>query len=363
MAKVVYLMGAGASVGTRGETPISFTVKTRFADGKELISHPTCANITFGLPLVTEIPQRLKYIANLLRETPFAQFSQVTIGGKSFDEAKSVLVSALEWLAKESAKHATIDTFAKKLYLKGSDDFDKVEKLLSIYFIIEQHINRPDNRYDTFLASLLTKDLTLPDDVVVLTWNYDSQFEIAYREFNREYPRKIGMCSEYDDEYRSCPNPQIFKLNGTASYAGLNAVGEWCNSDAESITTLPINVLLGKYFSRGNSSMLTFAWDRSRVEGSKKSNWFWEQMQSKVANAECLVVIGYTFPYFNREVDRRLFELMPRLKQIYVQAPNAVDLCDSVVPVLSYNQVSGRNLNNNITPVSNCEQFYLPNQL
>ena len=64
-------------------------------------------------------------------------------------------------------------------------------------------------------------------------------------------PRKIGMCSEYDDEYRSCPNPQIFKLNGTASYAGLNAVGEWCNSDAESTTSLPIDVLLGKYLSRG----------------------------------------------------------------------------------------------------------------
>ena len=365
MAKVVYLMGAGASFGTpRGDKAISFSIKTPLPGGKELISHAQCANITTGLPLVTEIPQRLRYVANLLRTTPFTQFRASRIGNTSFDIAKNILISDLEWLAKESSKHATIDTFAKKLYLTNKEsDFDKVEKLLSIYFVVEQHINRPDNRYDTFLASVLTKELMLPSDIAVLTWNYDSQFEVAYREYNEHNPRKIGMCSEYGNEYRTCSNPQIFKLNGTASFMELNPVGEWCNSDAESISTLPIDVLLNKYLSDGNHSMLTFAWDNSRVEGSENSKWFWEQLQRKISDAECLIVIGYTFPYFNREVDRNLFEMMPRLRQIYVQAPNAIDLCNSVIPVLSDTQIRGRNLDRNITPISNCEQFYIPPQL
>ena len=365
MTKVVYLMGAGASFGTpRGDKAISFSIKTPLPGGKELISHAQCANITTGLPLVTEIPQRLRYVANLLRTTPFNQFRASQMGGISFDNAKNILISELEWLAKESSKHATIDTFAKKLYLTNKEsDFYKVEKLLSIYFVVEQHINRPDNRYDTFLASVLTKELMLPNDIAVLTWNYDSQFEVAYREYNEHNPRKIGMCSEYGNEYRTCSNPQIFKLNGTASFMELKPVGEWCNSDAESISTLPIDVLLNKYLSNGNHSMLTFAWDNSRVEGSENSKWFWEQLQRKISDAECLIVIGYTFPYFNREVDRRLFEMMPRLRQIYIQAPNAIDLCNSVVPVLSDTQIRGRNLDRNITPISNCEQFYIPPQL
>ena len=363
MAKVVYLMGAGASFGTRGGNELNFSIQTNQPGGRLVTSHSSCANITSGLPLVAEIPQRLKYVANLLRKESFTHFRRDTIGGVSFDNAKNLLISELEWLAGESAKHATIDTFAKKLYLTGSGDFDKVEKLLSIYFIIEQHINRPDNRYDTFLASLLTKDLTLPDEVAVLTWNYDSQFEVAYREFNKSNPRKIGVASEYDDEHRRGLNPKIFKLNGTASYSGLNPVGEWCSTDAESVANLPIDVLLTKYLSGGNTSMLTFAWDRSRVEGSENAKWFWGALKDKVADAECLVVVGYTFPYFNREVDRWLFEMMPRLSRIYIQAPDADSLRDNVIPVLSDINLMARRIGNNIIQIQNCVQFYLPPQL
>ena len=46
---------------------------------------------------------------------------------------------AIVWLANETAKHASVDTFAKKLFLLK--DFQKLKKLkavLSSYLIIEQ---------------------------------------------------------------------------------------------------------------------------------------------------------------------------------------------------------------------------------
>jgi hypothetical protein len=36
-------------------------------------------------------------------------------------------------------------------------------------------------------------------------------------------------------------------------------------------------------------------------------------------NTEILVVIGYSFPIFNREIDNRLFRKMDNLKKVYIQ--------------------------------------------
>lgn len=90
--------------------------------------------------------------------------------GTGFDTAKKMLVQDLTWLKTASESHATIDTFAKKLFLKGQlKNFNKVESLLSIYFIIEQAINKIDGRYDTFLASVLNTQLNIDDMITILT--------------------------------------------------------------------------------------------------------------------------------------------------------------------------------------------------
>ena len=72
------------------------------------------------------------------------------------------------------------------------------------------------------------------------------------------------------------------------------------------------------------------------------------------------VVIGYTFPFFNREIDRKVFELMPNLKTIYVQDPNAENIMKNVDPVLSdLQRANGINVN----PIINTDQFFLPSEI
>ncbi len=41
------------------------------------------------------------------------------------------------------------------------------------------------------------------------------------------------------------------------------------------------------------------------------------------SETEILVVIGYSFPFFNRFVDRDIIRSMNRLKKVYFQAPDA----------------------------------------
>lgn len=43
-----------------------------------------------------------------------------------------------------------------------------------------------------------------------------------------------------------------------------------------------------------------------------------------------MVVIGYTFPYFNRETDRKVISMMRSLKRIIIQDPNAETILQSV---------------------------------
>lgn len=56
MAKVVYLLGAGASYGLRNDTPLSFELKTYDGLFPET-STGECSHIIEGLPIVSELPR------------------------------------------------------------------------------------------------------------------------------------------------------------------------------------------------------------------------------------------------------------------------------------------------------------------
>ena len=162
MANVTYLIGAGASAGKR--------VKTN-------------GQIIEGLPCVKEIPRRLSNLAGDFRS------NVNNFGGADRSEMER-LVSTINALYEASKRHSTIDTYAKKLFLRGEKkSFELTEAYLAFYFIIEQILLKPDSRYDTFLANILDNNINIPDNINIISWNYDSQFEIAYREYSQDILR------------------------------------------------------------------------------------------------------------------------------------------------------------------------------
>jgi D-ribose pyranose/furanose isomerase RbsD len=44
---------------------------------------------------------------------------------------------------------------------------------------------------------------------------------------------------------------------------------------------------------------------------------------SKLGNTEILVIIGYSFPFFNREIDLKIFNGLRNLKKVYYQVKDA----------------------------------------
>ena len=361
MSNIVYLLGAGASFGKRDhENPLSVSEKI---PGRSFTNEISITNIIEGLPLVSEIPERLTLVIDKIKNYKYSgniKSKNIPLNskfGKPFVYAVETLVNDLKWLKEECANHATIDTFAKKLYLKGRlDDFYMVESLLSVFFIIEQVINKKDGRYDTFLASVLNSDLNIDDRITILTWNYDSQFELAYREYSDEKDasiirKKLGIADLKDQSYET--RNQIFKLNGTANFINQIDISKYDTLSEDLIVEL-----LDSYYkcldNQKTNSRISFAWDNKTYIDRNFTN----ALKNAIEDADILVVIGYTFPFFNREIDRMIFSQMECLQKIYIQDPNANNIVGNIKSVFYDSGLSNR-----IEIITNTSQFYLPPEL
>ena len=162
MANVTYLIGAGASAG-----------KYKDNDRNKYKVE--------GLPCVNEIPQSLNFILGVLRSNVTENIDTVI--------PEVSLNSKEDWInaQKELLEIFIIDTYAKKLRLQCNiEGFKELEQHLTLFFIFEQIIRDPDSRYETFLANILKSNNSLPNNIKILSWNYDTQIELAFYEYNDE---------------------------------------------------------------------------------------------------------------------------------------------------------------------------------
>ena len=213
MSKIVYLMGAGASRGIRtSDAPSKYSIYAN--------------SIVEGLPVVNELPDCFNDMFNDFSNIIPIEKEYITLDRHTYSskDAKELFLKDWDWINTETRRHATIDTFAKKLYLTGKkNEFQKVKSLLSIFFVVEQILGKVDSRYDTFLANILNQKLEIPANIRILTWNYDRQFEFAFREYtdnrfiNSINSSQLGVYDFIGNETQT-KNWRIYKLNGTADF-------------------------------------------------------------------------------------------------------------------------------------------------
>lgn len=306
MSKVVFLLGAGASYGKRINS--------------EELTMDDVSLIEEGLPLVFEIKDELEYVNGWLNNVELKDRNYTLFGEKcDVFKMQDELLKGFDWMLEQSAHHATIDTFAKKLYLKGdTENYARLKYLLTTFFLVEQSLHPYDKRYDTFFANILDSDLNIPNDIYLMTWNYDVQLDIAYQDYNI---KGLPMCCP--PETRNVDyNAKVFKINGSANYYNMNhldsAVLSKLNpSDLLGLLFNQLSIATQKGYYRDGTTDLLFAWEKDIFNA--KCNILYQN----ISDAEVMVVIGYTFPFFNREIDREIFSKMPNLKKIYVQDPKA----------------------------------------
>lgn len=220
------------------------------------------------------------------------------------------------WLAIESRKFGNVDTLGKFLYIKGHDDFKRLKQALSSYFVFEQlFFKRVDTRYLVFLSTVMRSARNFPENIKIFTWNYDFQFQLAARNFVLERVDQGGQ-----DLYTHNPLISYYPPLGNLD---LRLIGEANHS------LINLNGIAGLYtFDRKITDSLLFCSPSEYEDTVRKnasnwggnSDWYlnfaWEEEGDKnnyailksAEETEILIVIGYSFPFFNREVDNYLME-------------------------------------------------------
>lgn len=380
-------------------------------------------NITFllgagasynSLPVVQGMDKRMELFVSYL------VFNQAKFSKKINNYEK--LLDTIKSIIKNAKPHASIDTYAKKLFLRNNEidaqNLLSLKWLLSCYFVFEQgpinqkkefiaryfnttikdniiHPNSEtnliieknkllnnlaievDNRYDVFLATLLQKtsngSLELPEEVNIISWNYDYQLELAFMGYliNPNYMQSnIGLKTYPNTNPKSISYPKFIKLNGTASYferlsVDINKTAKNQNNmihirdeNDSHITSNRLLDLLSDYSEFLNYPKskfpiipyINFAWEK---DTNKISESAFEYAKEIMKKTDTVVVIGYSFPNFNRLIDKEIFRAgVNSIKHIYYQSPDADKLLGRFDHVYPYKVKP--------TPIKEVDQFYIP---
>jgi hypothetical protein len=324
------------------------------------------------LPLVKEIPGALTEFLKEMKNPKYRLSEDIKFEDLGISQSKGQIQrffwDSMEWLITNTSNHSSIDTFAKKLYItKKTPELIKLKACLAIFFVYTQLKKPVDKRYDSFIASLINPSKwkhNLPSNLRILSWNYDFQFEKAY-----SFYRNINSLVECQAFLNVSPADitsyndvfSLYKLNGTTGYY-TTTFQDLLNVIDDLSTTPNLNAIeaLIKYYAAMTMdktryrSMISFAWEDNSI-----SNEVIEQAIRNTSDSQVLIVIGYSFPFFNREIDRRIIGEMKQLKKVYFQAPEQIskNYIDRFSAIRSYSDSLS------LIPISDVDQFYLPPEL
>ncbi len=263
-----------------------------------------------------------------------------------------------------SGKHSTIDTWAKKSLIQGDQGMmQKIKAVTNLYLSSLEYLNGNDPRYETFFSNILSEgSSTLPENLKILSWNYDRQVQSAIlRVLNNK-----GLYRYNDRTFRDY-NIQNYihrdnhlKINGELSCYSNEIEHFQSQRYLESSQNLSqvIRALLTEQLKVCNgfrSDDIQYAWNEERiVQYFNNSKEFFE--------CNMLVVIGYSFPDSNRKIDVKILERMKgTLSKLVIQDVNAEVVLDKVKDVMEGAGITYRE--GFVRLINNCDNFYIPNDL
>ncbi|WP_104735208.1 SIR2 family protein [Hanstruepera ponticola] len=347
---ITYLIGAGASFES---LPIVNQIEPRLLEFSELFKPYGLQEINSGIYFTQDSSNFSNSYLSKYEYKSDVFYEKYNLIKQIYDE--------IIWLHNESKNQSSIDTLAKKLFLqKDYKNLKRLKVIMSCFFYFCQ-TQSFDKRYDSFFASILDNLDTIPKNIRIVSWNYDSQFEIAFKEFSKgtiDSARKTlntqinGVENDFFD-----PNMfSIFKLNGMTSEKKGIFID---NFDYDKFKMMEeILSVYDQEVYRSFESSMSFAW-----EYKNEDNNFFKNLFKSLKNTDLLVIVGYSFPFFNRKIDKDILDSMPELKKIYVQDPNnsegIIQKIKSLIPKKkAYFDGATRSIQ--YIPVTFADQFYIP---
>ena len=278
-----------------------------------------------------------------------------------FDAFRS-LVFQFEFKAKEDFRnicndfsdqlemHASFDTYFKKLFHQDMESEILRKKAILLLFFIYEHLYNPnqprkiripkkkgtlDPRYEALIAGLLQpqKKPEFYRRINFVTWNYDLNLLFALRNFflpGSDLNRFIES-NTVDDNHIKLENHgvNVFHLNGLIRHPRLGTITEISVSDLKSFMSGCIDEYFdGKKELFALGSGLSFSWEalnQAKKQGKGYPDYV-KNAQKAIHNSKYIIIIGYSFPFYNRQIDTYLLNNDTlRNKFVTIQDPLAQD--------------------------------------
>ena len=268
-ARLIYLLGAGAS-------------------------YP-------ALPLAQDVPSEM-----LAWGVKIDEEESVYADSQARGSIKKMAAELKRW-GHAAKQHYSVDTLAKKLFLlRQSNELWQLKATLSAFFMLRQSLSPAARRYDSFFAALLEGPAyppAFPKTVGILTWNYDRQLERAYHQYCPDW-RRVQEVITFSS--------QLVRPNGLLGRAIDKGTGEEYNLNFES-GKLEVYEFVSQEFEAllTHFPTMRFAFEPNGGE--------LEKFRRLAGKADTLVVIGYSFPFFNRQEDRSILEALPAVRRVFIQ--------------------------------------------
>jgi hypothetical protein len=329
-----------------------------------------------SIPVVKTFPKRFGFFNEYVLQ-PSSRFNI---------ELTDLYASGLN-LVREFKTHQSFDTYFKKLFHNDKpEEIKKAKKILNLYFYWE-HLSETDDskpttpidnlpfwkqskidkRYDALIAGLLQPvngELKMFCKTNFITWNYDLNLFSSLK----NYFKPESTVKEFLDEITSDKkNENLWKIDDQIEVINMN--GFFYSSQFDNYINLPecgfvpntfpdqFNDEFCKNQLQSDSEKIKFAWEAG-FDISKIA-------KSKINDSKNVVVIGYTFPLYNRLVDldfisnEFLINVEMRKIILTIQDPNSVNIIQSLQELYENNY----HLNKTIKAKSDCEQFYIPSNI
>jgi hypothetical protein len=361
MTKITYLLGAGASYNSCPilESQAEMMIKVSEFEIKEI----TSKSDEFGGYTSTI------YNFNLEEKRALPKDNQLQI------------LWHIGYYGNKAKEYNTIDTYARKLFLNDEiTELNLLKMSVSVFFDLWENFyenrykslsnlkyQKIDNRYKSIFSILLNKEngIKLNNNFKFISWNYDLQIESTFEMFlkNEEETNfdKINESFKFKETQNDSGINDIFHLNGHRGFF----TDKTNNKEKEFI--IKISNKFEDYWN--NIKWLFDSTERGSANFNNFIKYAWEHdlndvffnKISKIMNeTEVLIIIGYSFPAFNREIDQFLFsKIVPgKIKKIIYQDPNgSTQLIENLfeIPDLIKKKIEI------ISETKSLNQFHLPN--
>lgn len=279
------------------------------------------------------------------------------------------------YFGKKALEYNTVDTFARKLFLnEETDELNLLKFCISVFFDLFENFKERyksfnyeniDRRYKSLFSILLEKreSIKLNNNFKFITWNYDLQLEETFNLFlNNNHEKDLNSINKhFKYKYNNLDINDVFHLNGYRGFyetdSGMeNILND--DTDFEKYWEGIENFYLGvsrKQITFNNH--IKYAWEHNDLD----VNPFFNNIYKSLEETEILIIIGYSFPAFNRNIDQLLFSKLDpkKIKKIIYQDPNAsIQLIENLFEI----QSRFKNKIEVLTDPKDLKQFYLPNE-